>query len=315
MILTVTLSPCVDKTYYTGIWEPGDTVRAHKSIDMAAGKGVNVARVVNTLGGKARAFVVTGGRTGEYIRDMLETEEEFETVFCQVSGNSRVISTVLDETTGKFTTFVEPGPKLSSEEQGAVVESAVAAMDGCTSVALSGPAPDDTSAGMARLILTEAKKRSLKTVLDSRGATLIEGLKAKPDMTKPNVAEAEELLGVTLSTEKDYLAAINAYHERGVGIVVLSLGEKGAVVSDGDAILRASPPKVQAVNPTGSGDSMVAACTMGLDKDLGAEEIARRGVAAGTANTTVWKAGGFSSDVYERLFSTIIGESMEPKGN
>jgi len=139
-----------------------------------------------------------------------------------------------------------------------------------------------------------AKAHGATTILDSHGPELALGLEAAPYMVKPNVAETEELVGHALDTDEAKWEAIEFLHERGVELVVLSLGKNGAFVSRGQERFHAIPPVIKEVNPVGSGDALVAGFAIGLLEDMPLHDMARLAIAAGTANSMSWDIGHFT---------------------
>src|SRR5437879_12358188 len=112
--LTVTLNPALDKTLCVDHNAPGETLRARRVIDIAGGKGLNVARALRSLGGEVRAFVPLGGHPGAQVAD-LAREEGIEIVAVPVSGRTRTAFTVQDDRTGKYWHYLEPGPVFTGE--------------------------------------------------------------------------------------------------------------------------------------------------------------------------------------------------------
>jgi fructose-1-phosphate kinase PfkB-like protein len=112
---------------------------------------------------------------------------------------------------------------------------------------------------------------------------LVQGLKASPFLIKPNENETERLLGRAIDTLEDAAQAARELHDRGIPVVVVSIGEKGAAVACAEGCWVAIPPTVRAISTIGSGDSMIAGVLSVLARDGAVEEAIRWGTAAGTA--------------------------------
>jgi len=124
-------------------------------------------------------------------------------------------------------------------------------------------------------------------------------------MVKPNDAEAAELVGFALDSDDARWRAIDAFHERGVTLVVLSLGPGGVMVSDGSERLHVLPPAIEEVNAVGSGDSLVAGIAVGLKRGLSLEETIVLGVSAGTANAMSWDIGHFTQTEVDAIAAQV----------
>ena len=145
--------------------------------------------------------------------------------------------------------------------------------------------PPGLPADVYAIIIRKARRHGIKTILDSSAIYLKEGIKAHPFLIKPNVREAEGLLGRTLASEKDIADAAREMVNMGVEIAVISRGKDGLVAADRHETVKAVPPAVTAVSTVGAGDSTVAGLVLKLHQGGTLEEASRLAVAAGTAAT------------------------------
>jgi len=305
MILTVTPNPCVDKTVFIDELRVGSFMRSPRCTCIPGGKGTNVSRAVKNLGRDTRALVIVGGHPGAHVVDMIERQDGVECVPVWVGDQTRTITTVLEEKIHRQTAFFEPGPRVTPDEERKIEETFCAALSGARVVTFNGTVPDPAINGIyARLIRLAADAGAI-TVLDAHGPELELGVDAAPFMCKPNVAEAEELVGYALDSGKARLDAVDWFHAKGVKLVVLSLGKRGAIVSDGATRLRAVPPEIKEVNPVGSGDALVAGFAIGLMEGMTLEATARLAIAAGAANAMSWDIGHFDQTLVENLSGQV----------
>lgn len=301
MILTVTPNPCVDKTVYVDQIATGAFNRAERYSCVAGGKGCNVSKAVKTMGGDTRALVVVGGHTGRHVVEMMEQDEGVECLPVWVDSSTRTITTVLEEKTQRQTSFFEPGSRVTEAEGVRIVEAFRSAVSDVAVVTLSGTVSDSAIAWLYSKLIPIAREVGAKVILDSHGPEFIEGINLTPYMIKPNLQEAEEALGRTISDEAAQWEAIASFHKRGIEQVVLSLGKDGALVSRGDTKLRVIPPTIDEVNAVGSGDAFVAGFALGLAEDRGLEETARLACAMGAANASSWDIGHFDTALVAKL--------------
>ena len=305
MILTVTPNPCVDKTVFVDELRVGAFMRSPRCTCIPGGKGTNVSRAVKNLGRDTRALVVVGGHPGAHVVEMIERQDGVECVPVWVGDQTRTITTVLEEKIRRQTAFFEPGPRVTPEEERKIEEIFCSVLAGARVVTFNGAVPDPAISGIYTRLIRHAADAGAVTVLDSHGPELGRGLDAAPFMCKPNIAEAEELVGYPLDTEKARLSAVDWFHTKGVKLVVLSLGKGGAIVSDGAARLRAVPPEIKEVNPVGSGDALVAGFAIGLMEGMSLHDTSRLAIAAGAANAMSWDIGHFDRSQVEKLSSQV----------
>ncbi|MEK7795081.1 MAG: hexose kinase [Candidatus Hydrogenedentota bacterium] len=304
MILTITPNPCVDKTIYVDSLEPGTFIRAAKYSCIPGGKGVNVARAVKILGGEATAVVVVGGHTGRHAVEMIKSER----IRCRpvwVESPTRTITTVLEERIHRQTALFEPGSEIGREEYRGIVERCSLLARRASVVCYSGTVSHANALSLYRDLLPRAKRSGAKTILDSHGAEFALGIEKTPFMIKPNEQEASELLGVAIATDTERWDAVARFHDKGIELVVLSAGARGAFISDGATRLIVRPPQIKEVNAVGSGDALVAAFALGLDQGWSLEKMARYGAAAGAANARVWDIGRFTLEDVEELAGAV----------
>lgn len=143
--------------------------------------------------------------------------------------------------------------------------------------------PPGLPADIYAVIIHQAREHHIKIILDSSGIYLKEGIKARPFVIKPNVHEAEELLGRSLAFEKDIVDAAQELVRAEVDIAVISRGKDGLVAADRSETVKATPPTVMAVSTVGAGDSTVAGLAIALEGEESLIHTCRLAVAMGTA--------------------------------
>ncbi len=280
-IITLTLNPAVDLACEADSVQPTRKVRTTTEQFDPGGGGINVARVVNELGGESLAVLMAGGATGQFLRELLDREG----VACRVvpvAGLTRISVAIRERSSGLEYRFVPEGPAVSDAEWHALLE-ALAEFDGdwlVVSGSLPRGVPEDFYARLAAL----AASRHQHFVLDSSGAALKAALGKGITLMKPSLREFEGLVGHEVSDPCEQDAeAVRLAREGAARLVVVSLGAAGAVMASGSGALRLLAPKVQVCSAVGAGDSFVAAMTLGLARGLPAEDAFAWGIAAGSA--------------------------------
>lgn len=290
MIITVTPNTSLDVTYTIENFRLGRVNRPSDVRVCAGGKGINVARVFAELGGKAVALGMVGGHNGDIILDGLKSER-FEADFVRTSGESRVCIAIVDPETTSQTEVNEVGPSVSDaevDELKARFRSRVASMDFAV---LSGSIPPGMPDGIYRSLIEIARERGVRCVLDSSGEPMRQGLEAVPYIAKPNIAELSYVVGRQVGTIDEAVVAASEILERGVKIVIVTLGREGAIALTSDGAWHARPPKIEFVSSVGSGDSLAAAFVHELLSGGSVEDALRIGTAAGAANAEIYGAG------------------------
>lgn len=282
-IITLTMNPALDVS--TSV---NEVVSTHKLRCSGArfdpgGGGVNVARVVARLGGRATALFAVGGVMGDVYRELLEGELE-GTQAIEIEGNTRQSFNVNEASTGKEYRFVLEGPKWQDTEwRGALDRVEEALSDGVylvVSGSLPDGVPDDFMARVARL----AKRAGARCVVDASGAALEAALDEGVFLVKPNKRELRDLIGASLDSreqQEDVLRKI--LEDDGAEVVVLSLGGDGALFASSDGIFHLAAPDVEPRSAVGAGDSFLAALISRLADGGSLKDAGRYAVAAGAA--------------------------------
>jgi fructose-1-phosphate kinase PfkB-like protein len=162
--------------------------------------------------------------------------------------------------------------------------------------------PED---GLLRL-LEEAHAAGVHTVVDTHGSALAQAIGTRPYLVKINQHEASTLLGWPVNTPAEAIKAASEIQSRGVRVVVITLGKKGAVGLD----VTGQPfgwraPSASSISPVGSGDSFLAGLVVGLAKEQSLENAVRLGITAGAANTLQIGAGNFERTQVESILNTV----------
>jgi len=287
MIVTVTLSPLIDKTLFTDRLRKGVISRTNRKEMVAGGKGVNAARVLKNFGLPVKAFVMLGGHTGKLYADTVR-QEGIRLIPFWVKSPTR-FSTRIHETSRELsTTLIEEGESITHDEVHRLKEKAIASIRKAKILVLSGSAPGANLATFYRDLIREARGNKTLTILDTYGDAFVRGIRASPFMVKPNRAEYESSTGKRLRTAADFRDAFRYFHDKGIDLVVITLGKKGMRASFKGETFVLKPPTVKEVVPVGSGDCLIAGIVYGLTRNLPIEDCLRWGTAAGCANAATW---------------------------
>lgn len=300
-ILTITMNPALDVSTSTD-----KVMHTHKLRCAAAqlhpgGGGVNVARVVQRLGGDCLALFLAGGVNGQRLRKLLD-REQVRSHWIPIAGETRESFSVHETSSGRDFRFVLPGPALTAPEWQACLDF-VSKLDVppayvVASGGLPPGVPDDFYAQLTRL----ARSRGSRVVVDTWGPALAAVLAEGVYLIKPSLQELRELTGLPLEGEPQWREAAKRIILAGQAqVVALSLGEDGALLVTPDRTLRARAVPVKVASTIGAGDSFVGGLVWALNRGDDLEQAFRYGMASGAAALlTAGTALGQAADV-ERL--------------
>ena len=298
----MTLNPCIDKTIFVKENIPGEFIRATDLKMITGGKGNNVARALKNFGYDVLTLTMVGGLEGQLAIKLLD-DEGIKNVPIWIRGRTREIITVLETESNRQTAYFEPPPCIDDGEKQELMKTYKELVKESELVILSGSVPHGNLDTIYFEMINYAKSLGIKTILDSRDEALKHGMRAAPYLIKPNIRETEVVLDKKISSHEDMLSALDCFESLGIEIIVLSLGEKGALVRNRGVTYRAIPPDVNTINPVGSGDSMVAGIAMGIIDGFDLVEIIKLGMAAGAANASIWDAAYITKEQVSTLLA------------
>jgi 6-phosphofructokinase 2 len=284
-IYTLTLSPSLDSATLTPQIYPEGKLRCSAPVFEPGGGGINVARAITHLGGKATAIFPAGGATGEHLVSLL-TEEKVPVETVNAEDWTRQNLHVHVKSSGEQYRFVMPGARLSEKEFQQLEEKVLALESGAILV-ISGSLPPGVETAKLTQLIRRAQGNGLRCIVDSSGDALLAALEpGNLELVKPNQKELSALVNRELSQPDDVRTAAQELVQSGKAHrVVVSLGPQGALAVDKTGFVQVVPPPMKSQSTVGAGDSMVGAMTLKLAQGASLLEMTRYGVAAGSAAT------------------------------
>lgn len=282
MIATITLNPCLDKYISVAHLDLNETNRSQAVIQYAGGKGLDVSRAVHEMGGETMAFGFAGGHEGVTLTTLM-AREEVPYTFIPINDETRSCYIINVTDSSQQIRINTPGPGISVTEVLELVRRVWQLVPAPDILVCGGSVPPSLPADIYAIIIKQAHIQGIKIILDSSGVFLKEGIRARPLLIKPNVREAEELLGRPVESEKDILGAAKEIAGMGVEIAVISRGKDGVVAASQTETILAVPPIVTAVSTVGAGDSTVAGLAIALERKESLAYACKLAVAMGTA--------------------------------
>jgi 1-phosphofructokinase len=283
MIYTITLNPALDRTIWIDRIRDDVSNRILDECSYAGGKSIDVSKVLKNLDMDSIALGFVGGFAGRELEGRL-LNEGIQSDFIRVAGETRTNIILHEKETGRQLAFNARGPEIRPSEIMQLVEQ-LEKLPCPELVTIGGSLPPGVSPEIYRKIIMIFGKCRARVVLDVDGHALSAGIKARPNIIKPNIHELSELVGRELSKMDDVVAAAREINQGGVEIVLVSMGARGILlVSNGEEYV-AEPPEVKVENTIGAGDSSVAGFIFGLITGKDLKESLIYAAAAGTATT------------------------------
>lgn len=280
-ILTLTLNPSVDKSALVAQVMAEHKLRCEAPTFEPGGGGINAARAVHKLGGRAKALYLAGGFSGQLLEDLIN-QENLNHQRIAIEDWTRENLTVYEQSSGQQYRFGMPGPTVTEAEWQQCLEEIQSQPSDfiVASGSLPPEMPGDAYAQLARL----AKEQNRKLIVDTSGPAFQQALEAGVYLIKPNLRELSLWADQPVEDETHLHAIVTDIVKQGLSnIVMVSLGAGGALCVSAEQTLRLNAPAVPIQSKVGAGDSMVAGMVFSLACGHSLEEAARYGVAAGTA--------------------------------
>lgn len=304
-VLTITLNPSIDKNFFVERLVPDNKLRCPNPQIDPGGGGINVAKGMTRLGGAVTAFVLAGGRNGEYLQELLAAEK-IPAVVMDSGGETRESIVISEHTSNRQYRIVVDGPVISEDVSNAILKRLSELDPFPEYIVASGSLPlgipEDYYARMAKIV----RQKGSKFILDTNGTPLLLALKEGVYLAKPNLGELSRISG-TDQLELDAVdEAAQALIAQGVcEIVVVSMGASGAMLVTKDMYKIFPAPAVPRKSTVGAGDSMVAGMVWALQHGKNLEEMTMMGIACGTAATMNEGTKLFRKEDVFRLYDWI----------
>lgn len=281
-IYTVTLNPGLDRTLSVPAIQENSVLRATTSRLDWGGKGFNVTRALQALGVESIALGLVGGFTGQMVAQGL-ADLDITTDFVQIPGETRT-NTVIEETSsGRYIKVNEAGPTIKAASLNALRERIRSHLAPGSYWALCGSLPPGAPPELYAHLIKSIQSSGALACLDASGEALRLGLAAAPFLVKPNAEEAAEMTGIAITDVESAWRAAARFLKLGARCVALSLGAEGLLLTNGEQRILARPPQVKVQTLVGVGDALLAGLLYALHQGLPLPDVARWGVAAGTA--------------------------------
>ena len=279
VILSIALNPTIDMSSEAERVVPTRKIRTSNVKHHPGGGGVNVARVIDSLGGAVDLLFMSGGATGGLLEECL-SRTAIGCYKVHIEQSTRLAYMIHEQQTGLEYRFVPEGPQVSEQELDQVLER-VEKFDG-DYIVVSGSLPRGVPHDTYAIIADIANRNNIRFILDSSGEGLKSALsKSNIFLIKPNHRELEKLIGKSLDKKGVQEAALELVQNGSADNVAVSLGAEGAFLANKEGGLFVPAGKVEVRSAVGAGDSFVGAMAFSLASGQSIQDAFRFGVAAG----------------------------------
>lgn len=281
-IYTVTLNPGLDRTLTVPNLHENAVLRATSSRLDWGGKGFNVSRALQALGADTVALGVVGGFTGQMLTQGL-ADLGIATDFVQITGETRTNTVIEEAHSGRYIKVNEAGPTVDRAALDKLCDRIVTHLTPDSYWAVCGSLPPSVPVDFYAELITLIQDGGGIVCLDTSGEALRHGLRAAPFLVKPNAEEATELTGISIHDDVTARRAAGHFMNQGATLVALSLAADGLLLAARDRNIHMRPPQVTSQTLVGVGDALLAGILYALHRQLPLPDVARWGVAAGSA--------------------------------
>ncbi|WP_025730556.1 tagatose-6-phosphate kinase [Atopobacter phocae] len=305
MILTITMNPSIDIVYPIDHLLTNTVNRVNEVSKTAGGKGLNVTRVLHQVGAPVTASGLLGGHLGEAIRQKLD-KCNISHDFSTIQGETRNCIAIIHDR--QQTEILESGPTISSEEASGFLEKFEILVQEANVLTISGSLPNGLPSDFYVKMINISNQYNTPVILDVSGKALKDVLEhsEKPFLIKPNIEELAALFNLEKSPQNDEIKQLLLHPLfKDIEWIVVSLGSEGAIAKHHNQFYRVSIPKINAINPVGSGDSTVAGIAWAIDNQQSDDVLLRRGNTLGMLNAMEEQTGYVNMSHFTELYNQI----------
>ncbi len=289
MIVTVTLNPAIDRLLVIDRFQlHGKNIIRNKH-EFVAGKGFSVAKALAALRLPVTAIGFVGAGEVDWYHRTLEPRG-IQLDVTPIAG-TRINTKLVERESGQETELNEPGYGVTREQLAAFRTTFRAQISGAEFVVFSGSVAPGLADDIYAELIAEVQDNKVSAILDTSQPYLRPALQAKPAILRLNQFELEELTGKQFEKAEDIAETLGELIRRGPRLVLLSQGDRGAMLANAEGVWWARTPPLKAVNAVGAGDVMTAGLIEGLLKRRSPPALLQRSAALATASVLTLESG------------------------
>lgn len=306
MIVTVTLNPAIDRTIVVEEINKKDVTRVEKTRRDAAGKGINVSKVIASLGGNTICSGFLAGENGKFMIEKL-SKLGIKTDFVWIDGETRENIKIQESFKNKVIEINEKGPSIVQKDLQKIEKKLDLLLHKGDILVLAGSVPIGVPTEIYHKLIVKYNNLGIITILDTSLELLKQSLSAKPKIIKPNLYELSKLLDKELDKEEDIILEAQKLCNQGIEEVIVSLGKEGSLYVNKDLVYKVLPPSLKVKSTVGAGDSYLAGFTYAIDQGYDLERKLKFASSVASASCMVEGTNpGENSDIDSLIQQTTL---------
>lgn len=305
MIRVLCLNPTIDRMYYIDGFRSGRQFHGNRPDVYPSGKGVNVARVLRSLGDSPVLYAFIGGGNGNLVKEEVGSAG-IEAVFFHHSGETRSTVNIIDHQRKEETEITEDGVEITKQEQNFFLSKLEDDLLEGDMVICSGLPMNGMDDDIYHKVSLLCERKKAQCSLDANRKYLRSSFPGRYVFAKPNRSELSSLFGYPDNQgEETIIELAGKLADSGVDNVLVSEGDRGACFVSSSRCYRVSIPAVEAISTIGCGDSSVAGFCHALYHGSSVEDAIRCSMACGIANTLTEKVGTVNLSDVQNFISSV----------
>ena len=309
-VSVLALNPSVDISHQIAQLLEFQKVRAQQTWYHPGGNGINITRALTELGVPARCRSIIGGKSGDLFLSLLGDSLGEDHKWFSVSGETRINTTIVQQSPPCQYEVASTGPEISSERLAQVCDDLLnAAGDGIT--VFSGLLPPGAPTDTYRTLIDRVNAQGGRAVFEAQGDVLEQGLEAKPWLLRLNHYLLEMIMKRRMEGTQLIAEAGRSLQQKGVSFVCISLGDKGAILLDGNNSYYCEAPKVHRRSTVGCGDALLGGLIAAARSGEDCQQMLRFGVICGSATATHPGTELFTRDEVEGAWKEITVSQLD----
>lgn len=309
MITTVTLNPALDVLLSVDEIIIGEANRTRRLAETAAGKGIDVAKVLRDLNCEVSATGFLGGDVAHIFLNCFQ-QKQIENQFISIQETTRTNIQLFDKN-GKRTELLEKGPTVTASECELLMKKVKSLAAKSKVVTICGSAPNGVSEEYFRELIRTVKQSGAIVITDTSGSLLKIALEEKTHLIKPNRTEMMELMGKSDATQAEIIAFAQQLVKNGVPYILVSLGGDGAMLVCEQGVWLGKAPEVEVKSTLGCGDTMVASLSLSLGQNMPPDVMLKNAIALSSANAMTFETAHIQKKDYEELLSRFAVTKLD----
>jgi tagatose 6-phosphate kinase len=298
------MNPSIDVVYDIAEAQLGTTQTDVPAEIFPSGKAINVAKAIKTLGEDVRVVGLAHENNLAQFKSYLETLG-ISPDLVSIPGSTRINVTLAETAAGQSTHINSAASAVPSSAGNDIERFFKTNMERGDVCVLSGSIPKGIETDFYKKLIRVCKDKGAFVFLDTTGEALKIGVRAKPNMIKPNLVELEGFFNEKIQGVHHIALKGKRLEDMGVGHVFISLGADGMMAIHENDCLLCSTPQVRVVDAVGSGDAVVAGLVVGHKRQFSFTEMCRMAVACGASNAMHLGPGNIARDEVWQLMEEV----------